>query len=238
VCTFQVIDPYRFPNLIWLAIFAFLIGTIPFGLIIGRMFFRTDIRESGSGNIGAANALRSYGKVGAVAVLVLDVLKGYVPTASAIWYANWWWDHMFLNTRCPWVPTIGVMVAIGSFAVLGHCFSPWLGFKGGKGVATWLGILFALSWVVGGWIVGPAFIVIWLAVVVPTRYSSLGSIVATVLSPVVLWLAFQSVFHVHAVWGSVVAAIVALLIVWKHRDNIARLREGRENKIAFGRAAA
>jgi acyl phosphate:glycerol-3-phosphate acyltransferase len=185
------------------AAIAFAIGSIPFGLIVGRAFFAMDLRASGSGNIGAANAMRSYGKAGGAAVLALDVLKGYVPAA---FFCTLW--------------GLELATLIGAFAVLGHCFSPWLNFRGGKGVATWLGVLFGLSW-----ISGLAFVAVWLAAVLPTRYASLGSLIASVLSPLVLWLTL------HSAPVSAIASLVALVIVWKHRENIVRLREGRENKI-------
>jgi glycerol-3-phosphate acyltransferase PlsY len=197
-----------------LAIFvgAFLIGSIPFGLIAGRLLYKSDLRQSGSGNIGAANALRSYGKLGGGIVLILDAAKGFVPVMYVL--------HL----------SYGLAASAGLAAVLGHCFSPWLWFKGGKGVATWLGALFALSW-----IAGLAFVAIWLAIVVPTRYASLGSIVATAFSPLVLFFVMPGL---SAFTSAFFAILVALVIVWKHRENIVRLREGRENKISFGRSAA
>jgi glycerol-3-phosphate acyltransferase PlsY len=204
------IGPQDIIALIGFPLIAFAIGSIPFGLIVGRLFYGADIRKSGSGNIGAANALRSYGKAGGAAVLLLDALKGLAPALLFMFFA---------------FPAAAA--ALGAIAVLGHCFSPWLGFKGGKGVATWLGALFGLSW-----IAGVAFIAIWLAAFLPTRYASLGSLVASVLAPVVLWLLFHSTFV------SVVATLVALLILWKHRENIARLLAGTENKINLGRAQA
>ncbi|MDQ2991987.1 MAG: glycerol-3-phosphate acyltransferase, partial [Candidatus Eremiobacteraeota bacterium] len=109
-----------------LLIAAFLIGSIPFGYLIGRFFYRTDIRAQGSGNIGAMNAMRSLGKRGAVAVLVLDALKGFIPVV--------------LMER--FVPSDLAIALAASLAVVGHCYSPWLGFKGGKGVATSVGALF------------------------------------------------------------------------------------------------
>jgi glycerol-3-phosphate acyltransferase PlsY len=204
------IGPEEIIQLLGLSAIAFAIGTLPFGLIVGRTLFDVDIRKSGSGNIGAANAMRTYGKAGGAAVLVLDALKGYIPAVL----------YMML-----WGP--GLAIPIAAFAVLGHCFSPWLNFRGGKGVATWLGVLFGIAW-----ISGLAFIAIWLAVVLPTRYASLGSLVATVLTPLVLW------FLLHSAPVTAVASLVVLLIVSKHRENIVRLREGRENKIGLGRAAA
>jgi len=193
-----------------LGLAAFFLGSIPFGLIVGRLFFDSDIRASGSGNIGAANALRSYGKGGGVAVLVLDALKG----ALAVLLCR-------LVTQDPsWE-------AFGAFAaVLGHCYSPWLRFKGGKGVATWLGALAVIAWPVA-----LAFVALWLIVVVPTRWASLGSLSATVLSAAGLWLRTGDASL--GLWAAAAAAV----IVWKHRENIGRLVAGHENKISFGKAS-
>ena len=115
------------------AIASFLIGSIPFGYVIGVLFFKTDIRKAGSGNIGAMNAMRTIGKGGAVAVLLLDALKGFFPPHAAA--------HIDL------LPS-GVAI-VAACAVLGHCFSPWMGWKGGKGVATSFGAIFALCWPAG-----------------------------------------------------------------------------------------
>ncbi len=193
---------------VWL-VCAFFVGSIPFGVIVAAIFYRSDIRREGSGNIGAANALRSYGKTAGIAVLALDALKGFFAT---------WITAPFGGA--------GPEAVAGLCATLGHCYSPWLGFKGGKGVATWLGVLLALQP-----LAALSFAIAWLAIVVPSRYASLGSLVATVVSGAVLWwLEGQAL-----VIGLVVLAATAL-IFWKHRENIARLRAGRENKIAFRRS--
>ena len=196
--------------LIFLA--AFLIGSIPFGIIVGRMFFGSDLRQAGSGNIGAANALRSYGTWGGLAVLGLDALKGFAPTMLAFRFDDWLPAH----AAAPALAALG--------AVLGHCFSPWLAFKGGKGVATWLGALFALSW-----IGGVAFVVVWL-IVLPTRFASLGSIVASIASVFFVW------YFARDLTETLAASLVALVILWKHRENVARLRAGTENRISLRRA--
>ena len=215
--------------LIFLA--AFLIGSIPFGIIVGRMFFGSDLRQAGSGNIGAANALRSYGTWGGLAVLGLDALKGFAPTMLAFRFDDWLPAH----AAAPALAALG--------AVLGHCFSPWLAFKGGKGVATWLGALFALSW-----IGGVAFVVVWLEslikyrrlreklvervaeIVLPTRFASLGSIVASIASVFFVW------YFARDLTETLAASLVALVILWKHRENVARLRAGTENRISLRRA--
>ncbi len=181
---------------------AFLIGSIPFGYLVGRLFYRTDIRKQGSGNIGAMNALRSLGKGGAVTVLLLDALKGFAPALLAVAHSE----------------LLGAIAA--GAAVLGHCFTPWLGFRGGKGVATSFGALFALCWPAGlvavaGWIAGAAL----------TRYSSVGSMLGSVLAPFAVWLFTGSPAE------TLFAVFAALLIVYTHRENIGRLRAGTEGPI-------
>jgi len=196
----------------WLQLLgAYLIGSIPFGLFVGRIFYRSDIRQEGSGNIGAANALRSYGKLGGALVLFLDVAKGYVATFFTL----------------PYGPAPAEVA--GFCAVLGHCYSPFLNFKGGKGVATWLGVLVALQP-----FAALAFVVTWLAVVVPTRFASLGSLTAMLVSSGVLWWLTRD----SSLAAGPVALAATALIFWKHRENIVRLREGRENKIGLRRGAA
>jgi glycerol-3-phosphate acyltransferase PlsY len=201
---------------------AYLIGSIPFGYLVGRLFFHTDIRKQGSGNIGAMNALRTLGTRGAAVVLLLDALKGFVPT---LWALNVF--NGFLDT--PGLPPGGQVIAslVATGTVLGHCFSPWLRFRGGKGVATTFGAVFALCWpaglvAVGGWVAGAAI----------TRYSSVGSIVGSVLAPVALWIFTGSLPE--TAFG-VVAALVVLL---RHRDNIARLRTGAESRIRLSKPNA
>lgn len=201
---------------------AYLIGSIPSGYLVGRLFFHTDIRKQGSGNIGAMNALRTLGTRGAAVVLLLDALKGFVPT---LWALNVF--NGFLDT--PGLPPGGQVIAslVATGTVLGHCFSPWLRFRGGKGVATTFGAVFALCWpaglvAVGGWVAGAAI----------TRYSSVGSMVGSVLAPVALWIFTGSLPE--TAFG-VVAALVVLL---RHRDNIARLRTGAESRIRLSKPNA
>ena len=187
---------------------AFLAGSIPFGYIVGRFFYGRDIRTQGSGNIGAMNALRTLGRGGAIAVLLLDALKGFVPT---LWAAAAFRDQ-----------PVASLVAAG--AVLGHCFSPWLRFRGGKGIATSFGAIFALCWPAGlvavaGWVVGAAV----------TRYSSVGSMLGSVLAAVALWRLGGSL----AVTAYGIFA--ALLVFFTHRDNIQRLLAGTENPIRLSK---
>ncbi|GAC1359512.1 MAG: glycerol-3-phosphate 1-O-acyltransferase PlsY [Vulcanimicrobiaceae bacterium] len=189
-------------------IVAFFFGSIPFGYIIGRVFYKMDIRTKGSGNIGAANALRTMGKGGAIAVLVFDALKGFIPVVV-----------------CKLVgaePNVIALVAAAS--VLGHCFSPWLGWHGGKGVATSIGAIIGLSWqaglvCIGGWVVGAAI----------TAFSSVGSIVLNLAAPIALW------YFTHEPAYAAYGVFAALLIIYTHRENIGRIRAGRENAIGLFR---
>ncbi len=184
---------------------AFLLGSIPFGYLISRFFYNTDIRKSGSGNIGAMNALRTLGKGGAVAVLLLDAFKGALPVVVAL---------QFFHSD-----TLAALCAAA--AVTAHCFSPWLGFKGGKGVATSLGAIFAFCWpaglvCIGAWALGALVI---------TRYSSVGSMLANSVAPFALYFFTRS--WPEAIYG----VFAAVLIMWTHRENLQRLRSGTENPI-------
>lgn len=201
---------------------AFLIGSIPFGYIIGKLFYGTDIRTAGSGNIGAMNALRTMGRTGALIVLLLDALKGFVPT---LWALVFFRDRLDIGGWPPTAQIIAAVVAAG--AVLGHCFSPWLRFKGGKGVATSFGAIFAMSWpaglvAVGGWLAGATL----------TRYSSIGSMLGSVLAPFAIWFFTRSLPE--AIYG----VFSALLILVTHRENIRRLRAGTEGPIRLSRRRA
>lgn len=190
------------------AVGAFFVGSIPFGYLIGRLFYGFDIRTMGSGNIGAANALRTMGKTGAIVVLLLDALKGFAPVFAAR-----------LLAMEPW--HVAVVAAAG---VLGHCFSPWLNWKGGKGVATSAGAIIALSWVAGaicagGWIAGAAI----------TGFSSAGSMLLNLASPFALWYTTHE--RAYVAYG----VFATVLIFYTHRENIGRIAAGRENVIGFFR---
>lgn len=194
---------------------AFLIGSIPFGYLIGRLFYGTDIRRQGSGNIGAMNALRALGKTGAVAVLVLDALKGFAPTLFALWFFK---DRLDVEGFPPSEQILAALIATG--AVLGHCFSPWLRFRGGKGVATSFGAVFAMSWPAGLFALGG-----WLAGAGLTRYSSVGSMLGSAVVPIAIWAFTRSLPE------TAYGVFALLLILYKHRDNIGRLQAGTEGPI-------
>jgi len=183
-------------------VLGYLLGSIPFGLILTRAAGGPDIREIGSGNIGATNVLRTGRKGLAAATLLLDALKGTAAVLLAVHYAT---------------PDAALIAGLGAF--LGHLFPVWLKFKGGKGVAVYIGLLIGLYW--PGALI---FCGIWLVVAALSRYSSLAALVASALTPFALWLL-----------GQPRAAALFLLLTalsWvMHRANIARLLNGSEGKI-------
>jgi len=179
----------------------YLLGSIPFGLLLTRVAGTTDLRSIGSGNIGATNVLRTGRKDLAAATLLLDGLKG---VAAVLIGAS--------------LSPEGGMIA-GFAAFVGHIAPVWLQFKGGKGVATFLGVLFGLSWPVA-----LVFCVVWLSAAALSRYSSLGALTASAAAPVALFL------FGHSAEALVVAAMAAI-VFYRHRENIARLRAGTETRI-------
>lgn len=201
------------------AIGGYLLGSIPFGLVLTRIAGLGDIREIGSGNIGATNVLRTGRKDLALATLVLDAGKAGVALllARAIAEGVGFSDDMQRQ--------LGLLA--GAAAFIGHCYPVWLGFKGGKGVATFFGVLFAGIWPLGA-IAG----VTWLAVATIFRYSSLAALCAAAVAPVMALIASFSWYEV------AFTVLLAALIFWRHRANIARLRAGAEPKIGDKREDA
>jgi glycerol-3-phosphate acyltransferase PlsY len=180
----------------------YLLGSIPFGLVFTRLAGTQDIRAIGSGSIGATNVLRT-GRYGlAAATLLADVLKGLV----AVLLAAWWFG-----------PNAGLVAGLAAF--LGHLFPVWLKFKGGKGIATGLGVLLAVSWKAA-----LAAALVWLVVAAACRYSSVASLVASVVAPIVLWFLGTPA-------EALTFAILCVLTFIMHRANIARLMSGTEGKI-------
>jgi glycerol-3-phosphate acyltransferase PlsY len=182
--------------------FGYLCGSIPFGLILTRLAGTQDLRSIGSGSIGATNVLRTGSKPLAVGTLLGDALKGTVAVVIMGYYAG---------------PNAAMLAALGAF--LGHLFPVWLKFRGGKGVATYIGVLIGLFW--------PAaivFCVMWLAVAFATRYSSLAALVAAFVTPLFLW------WFGHPALASLMV-VMTLLMFYAHRENIKRLQAGTENKI-------
>jgi glycerol-3-phosphate acyltransferase PlsY len=184
---------------------AYVIGSIPFGILVGRGLFGVDPRGVGSGNIGTVNSLRALGKFGGVLVLVGDVVKGVVPTLLARNYLHF----------DPWL-----VAAIGLATIAGHNWSVFLRFGGGKGVATSLGVIVVLAWQAAA-----AFAVAWLATVLLTRYASLASMVAS--AAVVVAFAAAHSPAAYTAFG----AIALVFVLWRHASNIQRLFAGTELKL-------
>lgn len=187
---------------------AYLIGGIPFGLIVVKLMTGADVRESGSGNIGATNVLRTTGRMAGIVTLVLDAAKGLI----AVWLA----EKLSGGSEL-WMSFAALAV------LLGHAFSIFLGFKGGKAVATFVG---AYGWLTPVPLL--AVVLLFVFVVAWTRYLSLGSIIAAGLFPVACWMIL------HPGWPVLVSAVAAAaLVIDRHRANIARIRAGEENVFRF-----
>lgn len=201
---------------IFAALFGYLFGSIPFGLILTRLFTKEDIRAIGSGNIGATNVLRTGNKKLAAATLFLDALKGAIPCLLifSFWYLLFHVADDYWSPRGDFLP-----VFTGAFAILGHCFPVWLKFKGGKGVATALGVLLAAVPYVG--LIACAT---WLMAAFAFKISSLAALIAIGLAPIVTFLLYGGA-------PAAVCLLIALLIFWRHRTNIQRLLKGEEPKI-------
>ena len=183
-------------------IIGYLFGSIPFGLILTKLAGTQDLRSIGSGNIGATNVLRTGNKGLAAATLLGDMLKG---TAAVIIAGSLWG------------PNAAMLAGLGAF--LGHLFPIWLQFRGGKGVATYIGVLLGLFWPAAA-----MFGAIWIATAFTSRYSSLSALVASFVTPIFLW------FFGHPALSSLFA-VLTLLLFWTHRENIKRLQTGTEGKI-------
>src|SRR5450755_337994 len=183
-------------------ILGYLLGSIPFGLILTKLAGTQDLRSVGSGNIGATNVLRTGHKGLAAATLLCDMLKGTAAVVISGYYAG---------------PNAAMLAALGAF--LGHLFPVWLNFKGGKGVAVYIGVLIGLFW--------PAavlFCLLWISTAATTRYSSLSAFVASFVAPIFLW------WFGHPALASLFV-VLTLLLFYVHRENIKRLQAGTEGRI-------
>ena len=216
-----------------LIVLSFLLGSIPFAYIFVKRIQGIDIRTQGSGNVGATNAARSLGKPMGVLILVLDVLKGVVTAGAIPWLMGYWIDHTLplggsmqdvFNLLSP----KGVALCLGVAAFFGHCYSPFLGFKGGKGVATLLGVYI---------MVAPMALLMTFLVsgtlIALTRIVSLGSVTGAILLPVAVlflyWDAYPVGEEYNRPWVSfLVTALVGAIVVFRHRSNLQRLRDGTE----------
>ena len=195
-------------NLLYAAVFAYLCGSVPFGLLLTRAAGLGDIRDIGSGNIGATNVLRTGNRWLAAATLVLDAAKAALPILFARYY---------------WGEDAAMLAAI--FAFLGHCFPVWLNFKGGKGVAVMIGSLLALSWPVG-----LIFCAVWLVIAFAQKMSSLAALTAAATAPIFAFVVVNE-------WLAGAVAVMAIMLFFQHRANIVRLMAGTEPKIGSEKTA-
>ena len=179
---------------------SYLMGSVPFGLILTKIFLKKDIREIGSGNIGATNALRSGNKLIGYSTLILDIAKAIIPV---IYVKINYPDLIYISSLC---------------AFLGHVFPIWLKFKGGKGVATYVGILFSINI-----ILGLIFVISWAFIFLLFRYSSLSSIIGSLSVPIYILITGQ-------INDAIFFATMFILIFFTHRENIKRLKNKEENK--------
>lgn len=198
----------------WIPVAAYLLGSIPFGVLIAKALGGPDIRSVGSGNIGAANVARNVGVIAGGLTLILDAGKGYL----AVWIAG-----RSTGGNARWMMAAAVAV------VIGHMFPVWLGFKGGKGVATSLGAFLPICPEAVA-----AAAAIWILLVAFWRYSSLGSIIAAAAMPLLVYL-FYAPHHAppdYVLFGTV---LISVLVLWKHRDNMRRLIAGQESRLGSRR---
>lgn len=194
---------------------AYLLGSIPTAVWIGKIFFKIDVREHGSGNAGATNTLRTLGKPAGFSVLFIDFAKGFAAASL-----------VYLNSTPPMSDTeeLNMKMLLGAFAVIGHVYPVFAGFKGGKGIATLVGVITAMS----GWLALFCFVT-FVIVVSISKYISLGSMLSAILSPIYVGLiyAWQQPTFLYFCIG------IAILVVYTHRANIGRLRAGNESKFSF-----
>jgi glycerol-3-phosphate acyltransferase PlsY len=201
------------------AVVAYLLGSIPFGYILVRLFRKQDVRTIGSGNIGATNVARSGAKGLGIVTLILDAAKGYAAVRFGFSMYPFIADYVHYDPRHEYY--LAAVAAV--FAILGHMYPVWLKFKGGKGVATGVGVFLALAPMAVGLV-----LVIFITIVWFSRYVSLGSIIATAAFPLLAWLLYRNstppiVF--------IIAGLGAFLIILKHHQNIRRLLAGTEHRL-------
>jgi len=190
-------------ELIYISIYSYVLGSIPFGLVLTKIFLKKDIRETGSGNIGATNVLRTGKKTLGAATLLLDGLKAYTSVLVTL---NFFPDYIYLSAL---------------LCFLGHIFPIWLRFNGGKGIAVYLGILFAFSLNLGF-----IFVISWIVILYISKISSLSSLIASVI--ILLYSITLNNFNM-----SLFFFIIFIIVMYTHRENISRIRNKTENKTNF-----
>ena len=199
-----------------LTIICYLLGSIPFAYLVPKLFGFGDIRKIGSGNPGTTNVLRTGNKLLAIFVLIFDTLKGFIPL---FYFKNYYsFENIILLQIQPEI----IIYLICSFAIIGHIFPVWLKFKGGKGVATFIGYLFGANY-----FLALLFIFSWLTVAIISRYSSLSSIISLIIIP------FISFYFFNIITINALIFIISFFIILKHYSNILRLLNKTENKIRF-----
>jgi acyl phosphate:glycerol-3-phosphate acyltransferase len=202
---------YAYP--IAAVLLAYLIGSLSFAVIVSRLMGLNDPRSYGSKNPGATNVLRSGNKAAAVATLLLDALKGWVPVVLVKWFGA---DYGLGD---------GTVAAVGLAAFLGHLYPVFFRFQGGKGVATAAGVLIGISWVLG-----LATLATWLIVAYFSRYSSLASLAAAVFSPLYYLFGDRAAWYVDK-WILVMLVLISALLIYRHRENISKLLKGTESRL-------
>ena len=190
-------------ELIYISIYSYILGSIPFGLVLTKNFLKKDIRKIGSGNIGATNVLRTGNKLLGAFTLLLDGLKAYTSVTITLHFSP---DYIYLSAL---------------LCFLGHIFPIWLKFNGGKGIAVYLGILFAISLNLGF-----IFIISWIIILYISKYSSLSSLISSMI--IFLYSLTSNNFNI-----SLFFFIIFIIIIYTHRDNILRIKNKTENKINF-----
>ena len=190
-------------ELIYISIYSYVLGSIPFGLVLTKIFLKKDIRETGSGNIGATNVLRTGKKTLGAATLLLDGLKAYTAVLITL---NFYPDYIFLSAL---------------LCFLGHIFPIWLRFKGGKGIAVYLGVLFDFSLNLG-----LIFVISWVVILYISNYSSLSSLVSSVI--ILLYSITLNNLNMNLFFF-----IILIIVIYTHRENISRIRNKTENKTNF-----
>ena len=220
---FQALRVFGVPILAFILtiLVAYLLGSIPTGFLVGKSR-GVDMRQLGSGNIGATNVFRFLGKPAGIFVLLADALKGWLAVAVAAPLIAAWFDGSISSLTLEWMKICAMLAA-----VLGHNYTCWLYFKGGKGIATSAGAMIALA----PWAFAIIFS-IFLLVLAVTRYVSLGSVCAAAALPIATWLTTRSINM------TIVTGILGALAIYKHRGNIKRLREGTENRLGSKKADA
>ena len=210
------------PYYIIMGIIAYLIGSINFSILISKKKAGFDIREKGSGNAGTTNMLRSVGKGAAIVALILDILKGVVTIWLSIFYGFMLYKIWNINID------YAILVQVsGILVIVGHTYPIYLGFKGGKGVATALGIL-----LVTNWHIGIICLVFALVLIIVSRMVSVGAICAAILFPVLTLFSYESSFIEPGNY-MVFSIIIAIIVCFNHRENIKRIMNGTENKISL-----